>query len=281
MALCLLMVRDLWASDYLFLSPRYLQLTQVLLKEADARAGDTFEAGSAAASKYAAAVGALRKQLSDLSQARLLKKLKPGMVAEVKDKEFADNLNTFKFALNAMTTKAGKASPSEIFPTYEEWIKTETAVVQMGVEERLRGFETRFGPDSEQINFIELFVGETLFKGDESGPSSWEPIVRLSAVQLTTSGPGLTSSFEAGMNYYFVKQEAPAPLRWIGVNNHVGIAASLQYLNDPRLMRFEGRPAFGLTFHLDRKEVGANWDPDRKMVRMTLGYAFQFVPFLL
>jgi hypothetical protein len=31
---------------------------------------------------------------------------------------------------------------------------------------------------------------------------------------------------------------------------------------------------------LDRKEMGARWDPDEETVRFTLGYAFQFVPLM-
>jgi len=126
-----------------------------------------------------------------ITHAELFKKLKPDVVAEVKDHQFADNLNTFKFALTAISAKAGKP-PAELFPSYENWVKTEAAVVSAGVDQRLKAFEVRYGPDSEQINFIELFTGECFFRGDESAPSPWEPITRLSAIQATTSGPGLS-----------------------------------------------------------------------------------------
>lgn len=269
-----------WASDYLFLNDRYLTLTQDMVAQADKLAPATFETGSKADATYRQTSAALRTQISEIRRAKLFKKLKEDKVAQVKDQAFAANLNTFKFGLGEMAKKTGKTLP-ELFPSYENWVKTEVAVVQMGLDQRLQAFTTRFGPDSEQVNFIELFTGEALFRGDEAAPSPWEPIFRLSAVQMTTSGPGIVSSFETGMNFYFTKSEPPAPLSWIGISNHIGLAASLQYLNDPRLMRFEGRPSFGLMVHLDRKEVGASWDPDRKTVRMTLGYAFQFVPFLL
>jgi len=83
------------------------------------------------------------------------------------------------------------------------------------------------------------------------------------------------------MNYYFVKGVVPLPLSVIGLSNHFGVAASLQYLNDPHLLHFTGRPSLGIMFHLDRKEAGISWDPDQHKPRFTLGYAVQFVPFLL
>jgi len=270
----------LWAGDYLYLNPRYVQLTRQMLDQADPYARATFAEGTETRTTYLQATASLREQLDSISRARLFKKMKPSLVTEVKDKSFAENLNTFNFALQAIARKEGKKQ-AEIFPTYQEWVQTEAAVVQKGVDHRLKAFETRFGPESEQVNFIELFAGEALFRGDEAAPSPWEPIFRLSAVQLTTAGPGLVSSFQAGMNYYFVKSQPPTPLRWIGLSNHLGLAATLQYLNDPRLLRFEGRPAFGFAIHLDRKEIGMSWDPDEKTVRMSMGYAFQFIPFLM
>jgi hypothetical protein len=275
-----LLAAPLHASDYLFLSRRYVQLTQDVMKEANAQADKIMKAGSPLRERYDAATSELQKTFDELGRAKVFKKLKPGMTAEVKDEAFAKNLNVFKDALRWMAEQAGQP-PEALFPSYTTWINTETAVVQQGLTKRLDAFETRFGPDSEQINFIELLLGEAFFRGDEAAPSPWEPIVRLSAVQLTTAGPGLVSSFQTGMNYYFVKRSPPAPLKWIGVTNHVGLAATLQYLNDPRLLRFEGRPAFGFVLHMDRKEVGANWDPDQETVRLTLGYAFQFVPLML
>lgn len=266
------------ASDYLFLNRRYITLTRRMLADAESRAGAAFEASSEARNRFDQSISRLRAQLDAVTRGKLFKKLKPESVAEVKNKEFAEELNTFKFGLRAIAAKAGQ-EPAALFPAYEEWVKTETSVVSMGIDQRLQAFETRFGPDSEPINFLEFFLGEALLKGDESAPSPWEPILRLSAVHLTTAGPGLTSSFQAGLNHYFL--QGPGFFRWIGLNNHVGVAASLQYLNDPRLMRFEGRPAFGVVLHLDRKEVGASWDPNDKTVRMTLGYSFQFIPLVL
>jgi hypothetical protein len=268
-----------YASNYLFLNDDYIQQTRVVLTQADAQAPSTFDKGSPAEAKYVQAVAGLRQQLDAISHAETFKKLKPELVAEVKDQQFADNLNTFKFALNAMATKAGK-TPTQLFPAYEKWVQTEAAVVSTGIDQRLKAFETRFGPDSEQINFLELFTGEFFFRGDESAPSPWEPITRLSAIQATTAGPGLVSSFELGMNYYFL-EGVPSPLSMVGISNHLGVAASLQYLNDPHLLHFEGRPSLGLMLHLDRKEAGLSWDPDRHNVRITLGYAVQFIPFLM
>jgi len=151
--------------------------------------------------------------------------------------------------------------------------------VKAGLDQRLAAFETRFGPDSEPINILELFVGEKFLAGNEAGPSPWEPIVRFSAVQLSSKGPGVTSGIQVGTNYYFVKG-APALLKWAGVSNHIGVAGLLQYNEDPGLFRFKGRPSFGILFHLDRKEAGFVWDNEEDKIRFTLGYSFQFIPFV-
>jgi len=266
----------LWASNYLFLDKPYLDLTEKIQTEADAQASHFLEKGSALETKYKQVAASLRAQISDVQRARLLKKLKPELVVQTKDQQFADNLNSFKDALNYMVQKSGK-SPVALFPSYDEWQKVETQAVSQGLDQRLDAFQTRFGPDSEPVNFIEYFGGELLLPGTEAGPSAWEPIARLSPVQATSAGAAVSSA-EAGMNYYFVNRPAPAPLRWVGITNHVGLAATLQYLNNPRIFHFQGRPAFGLTLHLDRKELGASWDPDSKTVRVNIGYAFQVVP---
>jgi hypothetical protein len=84
---------------------------------------------------------------------------------------------------------------------------------------------------------------------------------------------------ELGANYYFING-VPKPLSLIGLSNHIGLAATMQYLEEPGAFNFKGRPAFGAVVHLDRKEVGVTWDDVEDKFRLTVGYSFQFVPFV-
>jgi hypothetical protein len=64
----------------------------------------------------------------------------------------------------------------------------------------------------------------------------------------------------------------------MGASNHIGVSASVQYLSDPGLFKAQGKPSFGILVHMDRKEVGVSWDDEEDKIRLTLGYAFQFIP---
>jgi hypothetical protein len=268
------------ASSYLFLDKPYLDLTQQVIQEANAKAVSLLSTDATLSAKYKQVSQSLQTQLDQVRKARLFKKLKPELVTQARDQQFADTLNSFKDALNFMATKAA-TSPSKEFPSYDTWQKAEASAVSQGLDQRLSAFEARFGPDSESVNVIEYFAGQVIWPGDEASPSAWEPIARLSPVQATTAGSGVVTTAEAGMNYYFLNGEAPVPFRWIGISNHIGVAATLQYLDHTALFHFEGRPAFGVTLHIDRKELGVSYDPDAKKVRVNLGYAFQVIPFAL
>jgi len=267
-----------WAGDYLFLSKKYLSLTEKVLTQADAEATKTFPAGSPFAGKWGQATGDLRLHIKEVQRARLLKKLKPEMVAQTKDQAFADALNRVKDGLNVLSDKTQKPL-SDLLPSHREWTQVEAAVVAGGLDQRLAAYELRYGPESEQINILEFLAGETFFHGDEGGPGAWEPIARFTPVQATSAG-AVTSTAQLGANYYFVHGTPKGPLGW-AVSNHVGIAATLQYLEDPRIFRFRGKPCFGMQLHLDKKEVGFSWDQNDKTFRMTLGYALQFIPLAL
>jgi hypothetical protein len=267
-----------FASDYLFINVPYLKATREVITEANVQAASIFQSSSTFAAKYADVSASLTDQIRAVERKRLQKKTGSDVVTDTKDKQFADTLNAFKDALNAMSQRSGRPL-RELLPSYDRWNKMETAVVQSGVDERLSAYQTRYGPDSEPINIVELLIGEKFLTGDESGPSAWEPILRLSAVQITTRGSGLTSSFQIGANYYFVNG-VPKPLGLVGLSNHIGLAAALQYLDDPAVFDFKGRPSFGAVLHADRKEIGVMWDNVEDKFRLTLGYSFQFVPFV-
>jgi len=266
-----------WAGDYLFLSKRYLSLTEKVLVEADKKAPAVFPSDSPFSKKWGEAVGDLRAQINAVQKARLLKKLKPEMVTQTKNEAFAASLNRVKDGLNAMSDQA-RQPLADLVPSYREWTQVEARVVSAGLEQRLESFETRYGPESEQINVIEFLIGEAFLKGNEGGPGAWEPIARVAPVQATTAG-AVTSTAQLGANYYFVNG-SPKGLGWVA-SNHVGLAATLQYLEDPRVFRFRGKPCFGLQLHLDKKEVGFSWDQNDQTFRMTLGYALQFIPLAL
>ena len=120
------------ASQYLFLDKPYLDWTDKVLNEADASA-HTLLAGSAMEPKYRQVSAALRAQIEEVARARLFKKLKPELVAETKDQQFADTLNSFKDALNYMVQKSGK-SPGVLFPSYDAWQKAEAQAVSQGLD---------------------------------------------------------------------------------------------------------------------------------------------------
>jgi hypothetical protein len=278
-AIVLFTTLSAWAGDYLFLNKRYLSLTEAVLKEADAEATRQFAQRPEFATKWDQASNALQSHIDAVQKARLLKKIKPETVSQQNDRAFAEALNAVKDGLNLMASES-KKTPTQLFPSYSEWMQVEAAVVKDGLEQRLAAYQTRYGPESEQINIVEFLIGEAFLHGDEGGPAAWEPIARLTPVQATSAGAGLTSTAQLGANYYFVNGVPKGPLSWV-VSNHIGLAATLQYLEDPRIFRFRGKPCYGLQLHLDKKEVGLTWDANENTFRATLGYAFQFIPLAL
>ncbi len=269
-----------FAGDIVFFDQPYLQMTKRVVKEADAQAAVLFSGAPASYTLYVSSRDALLDQIEKVERARIFKKLKADNLVQEKNVPFKDALNGFKAHLSNMIVPPNR-SPASYLPSFAEWNRTENALDQAATDQRLLAYETRFGPDSEPINIVELFIGEKFLPGDKMGPSAWEPIFRVSAVQATNQGSGVTSTMEWGANYYYLDGRVPKPFKWIGVSNHVGAALALQYRKDSHILNFEGRPSFGVMFHLDRKEAGLTWDPDEDKIRLTLGYAFQFVPLAL
>jgi hypothetical protein len=263
------------AGDYLFLSQPYLDLTQKVMEQADALARDTLAPEPSLASKFKEVRGSLERHIQAAKRDRGLKRATPGAVLQKRDESFAQDLNAFKNALNFMGRQKQKPL-AELLPAYDAWNKTETFVVQKGLEQRMDAYLVRYGPESERLNGLEWVAGEILFRGDEGGPSPWEPIARFTPVHFVNTGTGLVSTVQVGVNRYFL-DGAPGVFKWIAPN-HVGVAAAVYYLDHPQLGRFKGRPSPGLVLHLDRKEIGVAWQESAKTVRVTLGYAFQFVP---
>lgn len=275
------------AGDAVFLNCRYLELTQRVAAESEAPAARAFANDAELKKLFENTRQALNGQLAarqsacrEVERGLLFKRFNPLAVEEITDPALAATLRQFNDGLNAIA-EAERKPLTEVFPTYAQWNRLEAEVVGKGLKSRLMAYEVRYGPDSERINFLEWVAGEWIFKGTESGPSVWEPIFRVSPVQFTTAGSGLVSTAQLGVNHYFTQGEVPLPLRWIGVTNHLGVAAALQYLDDPELGKFQGPPAWGFVLHLDRREVGLTWHETRKQVRVTLGYAFQFVPMVM
>jgi len=269
-----------FAGDYLFLSPAYLSATKAVISEANERAPLYFRDPPEALARYDNAQHRLYEDVTRVQRAQFFKKVSAETVSEVKDAAFADALNGFKDAINAMSEAADQPL-QKLLPSYAEWSRMETRVVKAGLEQRLSAYQTRFGPESEPINVLELLISQKWLPGDEAGPAPWEPILRVEAVGITTRGSGLTSTIQTGMNYYFLDGKPPKPLQWLTVSNHVGVAAMLQYLDKPGVLELRGRPSFGVIVHLDRKEIGVAWDDANDRLHLTLGYAFQFVPMLM
>lgn len=269
-----------WAGDYLFVNPVYLSQTRVVINDARAAASALLANDAEALTTFTTFSQTLDTLVVDRQRKQALKKIKADDLESTADTTFAKALNDFKDGLSAMADIAN--SPIEkIIPSYDRWNRLETAVVKRGLEERLAAYETRFGAESEPINILEYVVSQKFFSGDEGGPAAWEPIFRVTPVQLTSRGNGLTSTAQVGMNFYFVDRSAPTVLKWLGVTNHVGVAAAVQYLDEPGIFNAKGKPSYGVIVHLDRKEVGLSWDDDEDKIRFNLGYAFQFVPMAL
>jgi hypothetical protein len=276
--LVLRLVTPSWAGDYLFLNSAYASLTEDVLNEADLWSKDVFK-DPALLQKYQAASGDLRARIEEAQVDQRFKKMKAEDVADVKDAAFAASLNAFKDFLNEMESSSGKPLP-ELLPSYAAWTHREIEIVKAGLDKRLGAYQTRFGPESEQINIVELLISQRFMAGDESGPQPWEPILRVVPVQITSRGEGLTSTAQLGMNYYFL-DGAPKPLRLLGIANHVGAAVTLQYLDHPGPFEVKGKPSIGLLLHFDRKEAGVAYDPTDDRIRFTLGYSFQFIPLVM
>ncbi len=268
------------AGNYLFISPPYLVATLDVVKDAREHAPAAFKGDAEMVKTMAVAADALEARVQDVRREQVFKKVKEDSITDREDVVFAEALNNFKDGLNAMSDAAGKKL-QDLLPSWDRWNRMEINLVSQGLDQRLAAYRTRFGPDSEPINLVEYLASQTVLPGTEAGPSAWEPIARVSAVQATTRGTGLTSSVQLGMNHYFLNGRAPAPFRWIGLGNHVGIAAMLQYLDHPGILSVKGRPAFGVMFHLDRKEIGVSWDNAEDRLNLTVGYAFQFVPMVM
>lgn len=269
-----------FAADYVFLSPAYLSATKDVIGEANEKAPTYFRDPPTAFARYDNAQRRLYDDVTRIQREQFFKKVSADTVSDTRDKEFSDALNGFKDAINAMADTADKPL-EKLLPSYAAWNHLETQVVKAGLEQRLTAYKTRFGPDSEPINVLELLISQKALPGNEAGPAPWEPILRMEAVGVTTSGPGLTSTIQTGMNYYFLNGQPPKPLQWLTVSNHVGVAAMLQYLDRPGVLELKGRPSFGVMLHLDRKEIGVAWDDANNRFRLTLGYAFQFIPMLM
>jgi hypothetical protein len=279
-ALAALTAASAAAGNYLFLSKRYLALTEKVAEEAGVAAEGAFPPDAKLKDQFAATRTALKEMARDANRARILKEMGTGAVMQTEDARFTETLNAFKDGLNYVSQK--KEKPLEkLLPTYKEWFRVELDAVERGLDQRLAAYEVRYGPESERLNFLEWLAGEIAFPGGEGAPSPWEPIARLTPIQATTAGSGLVSTVQVGLNRYFIDGKPPAALKWIGVRNHVGLAASLQYLDQPRPARFEGRPAFGVVLHMDRRELGLAWDPSTHNVRATVGYAFQVLPLVM
>ncbi len=266
-----------FAGNFVFTSDAYLKLTKQVIREANVTAPIIFGSTGSLIGKYETAQVELEGIIDEAQKKRIHKKVTPQTVDDTQDKRFADALNKFNEFINLMSDQSHKPL-SELLPSFDRWTRMETAVVKTGLDQRLAAYQTRFGPESEPINILEFGLSQKFLAGDESGPSPWEPILRFSAVQITSQGSGLTSGFQMGMNHYFLGGKAPKPLSLIGISNHVGVAAVVQYLEDPGAFNFKGRPSFGLVLHLDRKEAGLIWDDQEDRLRVTVGYAFQFIP---
>ncbi len=272
------------AADTIFFNCPYLEATREMVREADGPARTAFAQNPVGSKAYEDSRAILLEEIANRTDACketkrriLFKQFDRNAVREETDPRFAESLRTFNQALNFIADQSGKPL-NAVFPSYDRWNRMEAETVGKGLDQRLTAYEVRYGPESERINFLEWFAGEWLLKGTEAGPSAWEPIARLTPVQFTSAGSGLVSTFQLGLNRYFLSGKAPGPLGWIGIKNHAGLALAMQYLDNPRPGRFEGKPAYGFVFHMDRREVGLTWAEAEKQVKITLGYAFQFVP---
>src|SRR5262245_47015357 len=120
--LSVILVSPLWASSYLFLNKAYLDMTEKMIDEADRVAPGYLVSEIPLQQKYHQVSSLLRRRIDEAQRARVFKKLKPELVTQARDQEFADALNSFKDALNLTATKSGKPI-TQLYPAYEEWQK--------------------------------------------------------------------------------------------------------------------------------------------------------------
>lgn len=227
--------------------------------------------------RFADAVGAALDKETP-SGFEYLKRVRAAHNRLLVDQELVTAVKGFNSGLVHLMNAAGDDDFMKLVPSYHAWNSLETDLTMDALRNRLAAYEVRYGPDSERLNIVEyLAVQVPPFRSGGDGPKAWEPIARVSPVSLTSGASAPVSSIQAGVNYYFL-DGPPDWLDRLGIENHFGFAAALQYLEPEKPLHFKGRPTFGFILHLDRKEVGFTWTEARKQAQITFGYAFQFVP---
>lgn len=264
-----LAVSPCWAGDDL--NAQYFKLFRQVIAEGRREAPKAFVSDPKSLEKFLGLAEKAEKALNGM--------IPPGSayLKKVRKATDAKPFNDFNFALQSLAAASG-TELEQLLPSYDSWNSMETDLTLEALNARIASYEVRYGPGSECLNILEfLAVQAPPFRGGLGGPKAWEPIARLTPVSLTSGASAPVSTFQGGINYYFLGG-APSWMQRFGVSNHVGVAAALQYLEPEKPLHFRGQPTFGVIFHLDRSEVGFTWTEAKKQAQITLGYAFQFVP---
>jgi hypothetical protein len=258
----------------------YFKLFRAVVSESRKAAPDAFKANPERLRPFIGFAdsvdAALAKELP--SGFEYLKRVRTSENRQLADQELLAAVKGFNSGLGHMMDAAGEEGFPKLVPSYHAWNSLETGLLMDALRRRLAAYEVRYGPDSERLNILEyIAVQVPPFRSGDAGPKAWEPIARLTPISLTSGASAPVSTVQAGVNYYFLNGP-PDWLDRLGVENHIGFAAALQYLEPEKPLHFNGRPTFGFVLHLDRKEVGFTWTEARRQAQVTFGYAFQFVP---
>ncbi len=128
-------------------------------------------------------------------------------------------------------------------------------------DDYFRKFEVKYGKSSEKLNFVEVFLANTLFKTKALGaeinpPNPWEPIFRVKALAYQyyagedTPIPS-SPTYQIGLTKYLYANTSMAKKL-----NHIGIAAAYQYdlTNKHNLI--------GGMLHISNYDIGVLFDTD-------------------
>jgi len=142
------------------------------------------------------------------------------------------------------------------------WYKIALALQGMRITEGLKRYEIRYGSTSEQLNFLEVLIGNAVlpFRGNQAGPSAYEPII----LRVTPVCYDVTDNRSAwlvqlvGVNGYLFGDDGIAGLAHKIGMSHLGIAITVADVTGNPLLKW---PAFnslawGGMVHLGKFQVG-------------------------
>jgi hypothetical protein len=156
---------------------------------------------------------------------------------------------------------------------WPEWDSVMLEIEKMKIERSLRNFEIRYGENSEKINFLEFFVISQIrpFKGNEDGPSPWEPILRFTPVCYDFTDTRFVKTLQLGLNYYFFAKGILSSL------HHIGVAFLITDIESEKIYELN-KPAYGIQIHLGKYQIGLVKDSRDNSLKFISTVDFQLIP---